>query len=121
MAERAPKLEWRERADASVVATVGPLVLIATDTPRPIWRIAVNVALLGKGGGADSLLAAQLAAENAAYRWLSEGVEALGGKVLSREHAELVVRALNAYVAPRHFDDDAKNARALAKELDDAE
>jgi hypothetical protein len=45
-------------------------------------------------GTAPTLLAAQLAAESAALQWLSEGVAALGGRVLDAGEVALCVEAL---------------------------
>lgn len=59
-------------------------------------------------GTADSLEAAQLAAESAALQWLSEGVTALGGRVLDTGDVEALRAELDGY--------DAALARKLGGE-----
>ncbi len=87
------------------------------DDERPFyWRCAHY-----EHGRADSLLAAQLAAEDAALSWLTEGVIALGGRVLTGEQVALCVEALGwcAGDQPRSKRDTAEAMLALAKELAD--
>lgn len=77
---------------------------------------------LGEGYAA-TLLAAQLAAEDAALAWLSEGASAFGARQLTAEQVALVCRALSYMAADREYCmftdefDICDAATTLAREL----
>lgn len=87
---------WHSRGAGTWQSTAGGIVLTVceySDDARAFWRVAVA----GLDGTADSLFAAQLAAEYEAFQWLSEGVAAMGGRVLTGDEVALVVDALRAH------------------------
>lgn len=99
MAERALKLEWEPMGGPftnSVKAESGPAKLYVLEAGKRgwAWHVGKSLAVDHVDGTAPTLLAAQLAAEDAALAWLREGVEALGGKVLDADEAALCVDAL---------------------------
>lgn len=95
-AEQKPVLEWMVADDGLVRASCVPLSL-RVDPVDNAWVVFGDYRAEGPTGTADSLLAAQLAAEDAALTWLREGVEALGGRVLTGEQVALCVEALRAF------------------------
>lgn len=112
MAERAPKLEWRQHAPSFTNTWLLGAELSAWSAGN--WFVECH-GQQAAHGIATTLLAAQLAAEDAALTWLREGVEALGGRVLTREQVALVERET------RH--DAATQLRSLAyvwREMDGA-
>ncbi|HEU0077663.1 MAG TPA: hypothetical protein VFQ76_08450 [Longimicrobiaceae bacterium] len=86
------------------------------------WHWTVEVGQVEDSGKADDREAAQFAAEAAALQWLSEGVSALGGRVLTSEEAGLVVEALDeAEFSDRFYAPDRDTClrmQALARKLE---
>lgn len=126
MAERAPKLEWGDHGPY-IEATVHGLEL-AVWPESLAWSVDGLDGRRVAGGKATSLLAAQLAAEDASLQWLREGVEALGGRVLTSEQVALCVESLYERASKNIARDMVGEGvpglsgklLALAKELGDA-
>jgi hypothetical protein len=131
MAERAPKLEWEETTRAiRWRAFAGPLRLHVQLDALGVYAWTVLDGTKPREGVAYSSgpLLAQLAAEAACLQWLTEGVTALGGRVLTGEQVALCVEALRGYGddlrihnrhEPRRADAVARGAEMLqlAREL----
>lgn len=121
MAERAPKLRWEECGGSDDqprwCAECGPCILeVEARVASFYWHMSTYPA--DQSGEADSLLAAQLAAEDAALTWLREGVEALGGRVLDARTLKRVIAALNLVALDDvRLDETREAARKLAREL----
>lgn len=132
MAERAPKLEWSCDGKPNIPqwkAKAGPLPLQVVElaTGEFVWTV-VGVSEDREDERdcwtCPSLVAAQLAAEDAALTWLREGVEALGGKVTSPEQFDGLLRAFGLLAERLKLWSDAEVAQlgeafdAIARELE---
>jgi hypothetical protein len=135
MAERAPKLEWSEYErvprNPSWRAWAGPIrltVMLRRGYTVVEWEAEGYDNEL-REGVAESVEAAQLAAESAALAWLTEGVTALGGRALTSDQVALCVEALNEHgdyltaAAPSSDEDVAETEHGaamlqLARELE---
>jgi hypothetical protein len=108
MASEKPKLEWCDGGPFWEAVIPGHVELsVWKKSLEWIAETADGRAFSGsKGKPADSLLAAELAAEAAALAWLREGVEALGGRVLTSDEVVPIERET------RH--DAATQLRSLA-------
>ncbi len=121
MAERAPRLEWRD-AEAFSEAYAGPLYLLAGQGEWELYGSHEDGVLVARGP-AVSRDAGKVAAEASALAWLSEGVAALGGRVLEAGEVGLVGGALSYLAADREhcmFTDEfdmCDAAVALARKL----
>lgn len=95
--ERAPKLPWRCEC-GEWFSNAGPLDLNIQQERDFYWWFVESRDESRNGSDVPpvmSLLAAQLAAEDAALSWLREGVEALGAHVISAAEMDKCIDALS--------------------------
>jgi hypothetical protein len=92
MADAKPVLGWSDYGPY-VEATVCDVEVTVWHKSLE-WQMETGRGRGSKSGAADSLLDAQLAAESAALQWLTEGVTALGGHVITRVEMDTCIDAL---------------------------
>lgn len=115
MAEAKPGLEWREHSASFSNAWVCGAELSAWTNGR--WFVECHGRQVS-AGTAVTLLAAQVAAEAAALAWLSEGIAAFGGRVLTAEQAALALESLRYCIQYRLETMREQSMRTLARELE---